>query len=103
MTSPSVDGDRSDPVYLNSSGFDPSLFHDRSEMPGRHAMGSSAGMQSFFGDMLQGYLLTAEGGTGWGHAVTMARARELTGPYELRLDVYVERSYRADPFGEDVI
>ena len=29
------------------------------------------------------YLLTAEGGTGWGHAVTMARSRELTGPYEL--------------------
>ena len=23
------------------------------------------------------YLLTAEGGTGWGHAVTMARSREL--------------------------
>jgi xylan 1,4-beta-xylosidase len=27
-TSPSIDGGWSDPVYLNSSGFDPSLFHD---------------------------------------------------------------------------
>jgi xylan 1,4-beta-xylosidase len=35
------------------------------------------------------YLLTAEGGTGWGHAVTMARSRELTGPYELQPDAYI--------------
>ena len=35
------------------------------------------------------YLLTAEGGTGWGHAVTMARSRKLTGPYELHPDTYI--------------
>jgi xylan 1,4-beta-xylosidase len=35
------------------------------------------------------YLLTAEGGTGWGHAVTLARSRELTGPYDLHPDVYI--------------
>ena len=35
------------------------------------------------------YLLTAEGGTGWGHAVTMARSRSLTGPYELHPDTYI--------------
>ncbi len=29
------------------------------------------------------YLLTAEGGTGYSHAVTMARSRRLEGPYEL--------------------
>jgi xylan 1,4-beta-xylosidase len=29
------------------------------------------------------YLLTAEGGTEWEHAVTMARSRALTGPYEI--------------------
>ena len=29
------------------------------------------------------YLLTAEGGTHWGHAVTMARSKTLDGPYEL--------------------
>lgn len=28
------------------------------------------------------YLLAAEGGTGLGHMVTMARSRNLTGPYE---------------------
>ncbi len=28
VTSASIDGDWSDPIYLNSSGFDPSLFHD---------------------------------------------------------------------------
>ncbi|EGJ73017.1 putative glycosyl hydrolase [Streptomyces sp. Tu6071] len=28
------------------------------------------------------YLVTAEGGTGWEHAVTVARARAVTGPYE---------------------
>jgi xylan 1,4-beta-xylosidase len=28
VTCPTIDGDWSDPVYLNSSGFDPSLFHD---------------------------------------------------------------------------
>ena len=27
-TSPTIEGHWSDPVYLNSSGFDPSLFHD---------------------------------------------------------------------------
>ena len=35
------------------------------------------------------YLITAEGGTGWGHAVTMARSRALLGPYELHPDTYV--------------
>jgi len=35
------------------------------------------------------YLLTAEGGTGWNHAVTMARSRSLTGPYELHPDTYI--------------
>src|SRR5665811_1316067 len=28
VTSPQIDGEWSDPIYLNSSGFDPSLFHD---------------------------------------------------------------------------
>jgi xylan 1,4-beta-xylosidase len=35
------------------------------------------------------YLLTAEGGTGWGHGVTMARSRKLIGPYELHPDSYI--------------
>jgi hypothetical protein len=35
------------------------------------------------------YLLTAEGGTNWNHAVTMARSRNLTGPCELHPDTYI--------------
>ncbi len=35
------------------------------------------------------YLITAEGGTGWGHAVTMARSRTLLGPYELHPDTHI--------------
>ena len=35
------------------------------------------------------YLLTAEGGTGWGHTVTLARSRNLTGPYELHPDTHI--------------
>jgi xylan 1,4-beta-xylosidase len=35
------------------------------------------------------YLITAEGGTGWGHAVTLARSRTLTGPYELHPETYI--------------
>ena len=28
VTAPSIDGPWSDPIHINSSGFDPSLFHD---------------------------------------------------------------------------
>ena len=127
VTSPSIDGDWSDPVYLNSSGFDPSLFHDddgRKYLVNmlwdhRPAQNRFAGIvlqeystvsQRLIGErqlIFTGtsigfteaphlykrdgwyYLLTAEGGTGWGHAVTMARSRTLRGPYELHPDVYI--------------
>src|SRR5690349_8151269 len=127
VTSPRIDGDWSDPVYLNSSGFDPSLFHDDDgrkyflNMLWDHRPGNNrfAGIvlqeysvkerklvgerQSIFKGTPLGfteaphlykrngwyYLLTAEGGTGWGHAVTMARSRKLTGPYELHPDTYI--------------
>src|SRR4051812_32086697 len=127
VTSPRIDGEWSDPVYLNSSGFDPSLFHDGNgrkclvNMRWDHRPGSNR----FSGIVLQEYspadrklvgpthmifegtplgftegphlyqrngyyyLLTAEGGTGWGHAVTMARSRDLLGPYELHPDKHV--------------
>ncbi|MBN2318453.1 MAG: glycoside hydrolase family 43 protein [Acidobacteria bacterium] len=127
VTSPSIDGPWSEPVYLNSSGFDPSLFHDDDGRkyllnmlwdyrPGRNRfagivlqeysqdehrlVGSSSII--FTGTSIgftEGphlykrngyyYLITAEGGTGWGHAVTMARSRTLTGPYELHPDSYI--------------
>ena len=121
VTSPRIDGDWSEPIYLNGSGFDPSLFHDDD---GRKYLVNMVwdfrpGHNRFSGIALQEYsceqrrlidrprvifkgtplgftegphlykrngfyyLLTAEGGTGWGHAATFARSRELAGPYEL--------------------
>jgi len=127
VTCPTIDGKWSDPVYLNSSGFDPSLFHDDDgrkylvnmqwdHRPGRNrfsgivlqeyvprerklagpthliftgtAIGFTEGPHLYKRNGYY-YLLTAEGGTGWGHAVTMARSRELTGPYELHPDTYI--------------
>ena len=121
VTCESIDGDWSDPVYLNSSGFDPSLFHDSDgrkwllNMLWDHRPGSR-----FFGGILlqeyapqqrclvgepinifpgsplgfteaphlykRGdyyYLMTAEGGTGYDHGVTLARSKHIAGPYEL--------------------
>ena len=116
-----INGDWSKPVYLNSSGFDPSLFHDndgrkwlvnkdRDFRPGK--MDSRAIIVQEF-DMkkcqligepveisrgatkrgfVEGahiykhnkfyYLVAAEGGTGYGHCVTVMRSTSITGPYE---------------------
>jgi xylan 1,4-beta-xylosidase len=127
VTSPHIDGQWSDSVYLNSSGFDPSLFHDDDSRkylvnqlwdhrPGNNRFAGivlqeySAKERKLIGkriNIFKGtplgfteaphlykrdgwyYLLTAEGGTGWGHAVTMARSRNLTGPYELHPDTTI--------------
>ncbi|MDE1985160.1 MAG: glycoside hydrolase family 43 protein [Alphaproteobacteria bacterium] len=127
VTSPAIDGDWSDPVYLNSSGFDPSLFHDDDGRkylvnmlwdyrPGQNRFGGIVlqeysikerklvgARQTIFKGTELGlteaphlykrdgwyYLVTAEGGTGWNHAVTMARSRNITGPYELHPDKYI--------------
>lgn len=128
VTAPAIEGPWSDPVYVNSSGFDPSLFHDddgrkwfmnmlwnhRSESVGGQpkspgfagillqewdaASGRLVGeaMNVFRGSVLglvEGphlfkrkgwyYMTVAEGGTGYDHAVTMARSRHIGGPYEL--------------------
>ncbi|MBO9624478.1 MAG: glycoside hydrolase family 43 protein [Sphingomonas sp.] len=119
--------DWSDPVHVNSSGFDPSLFHDDDgrkyvlnqlwdHRPGRNrfagivlqeyspsegrlvgerhnifpgtALGLTEAPHLYKRDGWY-YLLTAEGGTGWNHAVTMARSRNLLGPYELHPDTYI--------------
>ena len=120
-TCETVDGEWSDPVYLNSSGFDPSLFHDDDGRKWlvnmvwdhrhlRHRFGGillqeySPEEQRLIGpvtNIFRGtalglteaphlyrrgefyYLLTAEGGTGYNHAMTLARSREITGPYEV--------------------
>ena len=127
VTSPTIDGEWSDPIYLNSSGFDPSLFHDDDgrkyvvnmlwdHRPGNNRFAGivlqeySPAARALVGErtlIFKGtplglteaphlykrngyyYLLTAEGGTGWNHAVTMARSRSLTGPYELHPDKYI--------------
>jgi xylan 1,4-beta-xylosidase len=127
VTSSRIDGEWSEPVYLNSSGFDPSLFHDDDgrkyvlnmlwdHRPGQNRFAGivlqeySPQEQRLVGErqvIFKGtplglteaphvykrdgyyYLLTAEGGTAWGHAVTMARSRALTGPYELHPDTYI--------------
>jgi xylan 1,4-beta-xylosidase len=121
VTSEKAEGPWSEPVSLNSSGFDPSLFHDEDgrkwllnqtwdPRPGRDAFAGIALQEyseaerrlvgspvSIFGGSGLGvtegphmykrdgfyYLLTAEGGTGWEHAVTVARSGSLFGPYEI--------------------
>src|SRR5690349_7346323 len=127
VTSPAIEAEWSDPIYLNATGFDPSLFHDDDgrkylvqmlwdHRPGRNRFAGivlqeySPAAQRLIGErkiIFEGtaigftegphlykrdgyyYLLTAEGGTGWGHAVTLARSREIAGPYELHPHTYL--------------
>ncbi len=134
VTAPSIEGPWSDPVYANSSGFDPTLFHDDDgrkwflNMVWNHVspgVGGSPKHPSFAGILLQEfdpkagklvgpvksvfegsplglvegphlfkrdgwyYMTTAEGGTGYDHAVTYARSRQIDGPYELHPDWFL--------------
>jgi xylan 1,4-beta-xylosidase len=134
VTAPSIEGSWSDPVYANSSGFDPSLFHDDDgrkwflNMYWNHRTQSIGGKPkhpAFAGILLQEfdakagklvgpvrnvfpgsahglvegphlfkrngwyYMTVAEGGTGYGHAVTMARSRDIAGPYELHPNTFL--------------
>lgn len=120
-TCATIDGQWSDPVYMNSSGFDPSLFHDddgrkwfvnmiwdhrhlknrfggillQEYCPKQHKLigeiknifaGSELGITEaphLFKRNGYYYLLTAEGGTFYNHAMTMARSKNIDGPYEL--------------------
>ena len=133
VTCDTIDGEWSDPIYVNSSGFDPSLFHDEDGRkyfmnqrwnhrgPGT---GGNPAHKSFDGILMQEwspdtgligearniydgtdrgltegphifkrngwyFLTVAEGGTGYGHAVTMARAKDIWGPYETHPDKHV--------------
>nr|WP_281175930.1 family 43 glycosylhydrolase [Domibacillus tundrae] len=121
VTAENIEGPWSEPVYLNSSGFDPSLFHeeDGTKWLVNMIWDFRKGKNSFAGIALQEYsvqekkligpvknifkgsklglteaphiykrngyyyLLTAEGGTWYTHAVTVARSQSLAGPYEL--------------------
>lgn len=125
ITATDINGPWSDPVYLNGTGIDPSLFHDED---GRkwllnvvlsHKDGGKPGFPKWDGIALQEYdpgkkklvgkvkiiftgsplgitegphlykrngwyyLLTAEGGTFYNHAITMARSKQIEGPYEI--------------------
>lgn len=121
ITAPAIAGPWSEPVFLNGSGFDPSLFHDDDgrkwllnqrwlpypdgrafagiviqeyspsagkllgeprEIFAGSALGTTEGPHLYRKDGYY-YLVAAEGGTGWNHAVTVARSRDLFGPYEL--------------------
>ncbi|KAI0011458.1 glycoside hydrolase family 43 protein [Xylariaceae sp. FL0662B] len=134
VSAPSIEGPWSDPVYANSSGFDPSLFHDdgrkwfvnmlqdHRRRPRTFAgivlqeFDPSAGKlvgprrNVFRGtdlDLVEGphlykrngwyYLLTAEGGTAYGHACTLARSRSVWGPYEVHPQKHILTSKDA-PF-----
>jgi len=132
-TCETIDGEWSDPWFVNSSGFDPSLFHDedgrkyflnmqwnyRGEGTGgnpRHASfdgillqewspekGLFGPVKNIYAGTGRGlteaphlfrrngwyYLTTAEGGTVYEHAVTMARSRSIWGPYEDHPDKYL--------------
>lgn len=121
-TAPSIEGPWSDPVFLNASGFDPSMFHDDD---GRHWYLNmewdhrEKGARQFSGILLQEYdakkralvgerkkifrgtdiggvegthlfkrdgwyyILSAEGGTTYEHAISAGRSRNVLGPYEI--------------------
>ena len=120
VTATDIRGEWSEPVYIHSAGFDPSLFHDDDgrkwvvSVMRQHrgmAMGGIC-LQEYdpIGQQMKGpmeiifqgslgfgggegahlyhlngwyYLITAEGGTEFGHAVTMSRSRTIAGPYEM--------------------
>ena len=132
-TCETIDGEWSDPWYVNSSGFDPSLYHDTDgrkyfmNMQWNHrgpGTGGNPTHASFDGILLQEwspehglfgpvkniwqgtsrglteaphifrrgdyyYLTTAEGGTGYDHAVSLARSTSIWGPYEDHPDMHV--------------
>ncbi|MGD9940821.1 MAG: glycoside hydrolase family 43 protein [Clostridia bacterium] len=120
-TAENITGPWSQPVFLNCSGFDPSLFHDedgRKWLVNMEWDYRKPGTAKFSGILLQEldasslslkgpvtkiwkgtdiglvegphlyrkdgwyYLVCAEGGTEYEHAVSVARSRSITGPYE---------------------
>ena len=121
VTSDTIDGEWSEPIYLNSSGFDPSLFHDEDgkkylvnmvwdQRINKHSFAGialqeySTNEKKLIGEskiIFKGteaklteaphlyrmngyyYLLTAEGGTTYAHVATLARSKEIDGPYEV--------------------
>lgn len=120
VTTKDILGDWSEPIYLGSSGFDGSLFHDDDGRKWFTCMIVDYRKGTFFGGIViqeysekeqrligkqhhifectdlgcteaphiykrngYYYLITAEGGTEYGHAITIARSKTLLGEYEL--------------------
>lgn len=121
ITAPNIYGPWSEPIYIHSAGFDPSMFHDEDgrkwitslewetrdgyHKPGeiciveydkekKHMIGNPK--RIWRGGTKRGciegphlykrkgyyYLMCAEGGTGYGHSVTVGRSMNILGPYE---------------------
>ncbi len=121
ITAPSIEGPWSQPVYIHSAGFDPSMLHDDDgrkwvaslewetredyHKPGticvveydqeaKHIVGKPK--RIWAGGTRRGciegphiykrdgyyYLICAEGGTGYGHSVTVGRSKDVFGPYD---------------------
>ena len=137
VTCDTIDGQWSEPIYLNGSGFDPSLFHDedgkqwlvnmfwdyreknhsfygivlqqysnfRERLVGQPKIifkGTGAGLTEAphlykIGDYY--YLLTAEGGTSYSHMATLARSKDIEGPYEVHPEnpLITSRFYPENP------
>ena len=120
VTTTDILGDWSEPIFLSSSGFDGSLFHDDDGKKWFLSMLTDHRKGLFFGgtfmqeyseeaqqlvgpryNIFKGtelgcteaphlykrngyyYLLLAEGGTEYGHAITLTRSKSITGSYEL--------------------
>ena len=131
-TAKNIEGPWSDPIYVNSSGFDPSLFHDDDgrkyfvNMEWDYRMANPDNDYAQFSGILlteldpvslkpisdpvkifkgseRGlteaphiykkdgyyYLFTAEGGTVYEHAETIARSRDIRGEYELHPNTHL--------------
>ncbi len=108
VSSDKPEGPYSEPAYIEEDGIDPSIYHE----DGRHYMLLNRGARIFelsadckkqiskatllyYGDQKRApegphilkkdgyyYLFLAEGGTGPGHRISVARSRELMGAYE---------------------
>ena len=128
VTARDINGPWSEPVYMNSIGFDTSLFHDDDgrkyfinmewdyRRPGEETFAGILITEvdpvslKFIGEpkkvfegtdrgLVEGphvykkdgwyYLLTAEGGTFYEHAATVARSREIYGPYEVHPNKHI--------------
>ncbi|KRQ86275.1 Beta-xylosidase [Caloramator mitchellensis] len=128
---PSIEGPWSEPVFVNCSGFDPSLFHDDdgrkylvnmewdyrkegkyqfsgillTELDSKTLKPISEPVKIFNGTelgLVEGphlykrngyyYLITAEGGTTYEHAVTVARSKNIFGPYEVHPSTHLVTS-----------